>query len=61
MNAVTIEIAGIPAEIRCRYPENVRFFLDYATDKPPLFTLEATDEDIAQTRADYVRMDDARG
>ena len=61
MNAVTIEIAGIPAEIRCRYPENVRFFLDYATDKPPLFAVEATDEDIEQTRADYVRMDDARG
>ena len=61
MNAVTIEIAGIPAEIRCRYPGNVRFFSEYVTDKAPMFTVEVTDEHIEQARANYARMDDARG
>ncbi|MBP5354355.1 MAG: hypothetical protein J6Y67_04360 [Lachnospiraceae bacterium] len=61
MTSVTIEIAGIPAEIHCRYPENAAFFREYVTDKPPLFTVEVSDEYLERTRAGFCRMDDARG
>ena len=44
---VTIELAGVSAEILCRFPENYEFLLPYQTEKVPAFTVEVTPEDDA--------------
>ena len=36
----TVELAGIPIEIRCSYEENRTFLQDYLTENAPLFTVE---------------------
>ena len=50
MQEFTIEIAGVPARIRCRYAESRRFFGDYISDKPPLFTVEPDAADSERMR-----------
>ena len=56
-----IELARVPLEIRCRYPANERFFADYLTDKPPLFTVEPTDDDLDRMLQELRRTDEAEG
>lgn len=45
---VNVEIAGIPFEVWIRYDSNRQFFQDYLTEKPPLFVIDPSDEDILQ-------------
>lgn len=42
----TVELAGIPVGISCRYAENRVFFKDYITDKAPAFTVCPADDDM---------------
>lgn len=46
----TVEIAGIPVEIRCRHGENREFMKDYLSDRDPAFVVDPTDEEIANLR-----------
>lgn len=48
---MVIEVAGVTAEVLCRYAENARMFQDYTTDKPPELTIAPTDADIHNMRA----------
>lgn len=43
---ITVEMAGVTAEILCRFPENYEFLLPYRTEKAPAFTVEITPEDV---------------
>lgn len=43
----TIRIAGIPIGIDSRYDYTRGYVRDYVTDEPPLFTVSASDADIA--------------
>ncbi len=56
-----IEIAGVPAEVICRYAENEAFFREYVTDRPPLFSIAPTRGDLERMQADFDRMDEAEG
>ena len=56
-----IELAGIPAEVVCRYPENEDFLRDYATDRAPLFTVAPTEEDLMRMQEDYDRKSETEG
>ena len=42
----TIEIADIPAEIRCIHEANRTFFTNYLSDRTPMFSIEASAEDL---------------
>lgn len=57
----TVEIAGIPAEIRCTFPENKRFFEGYFTDKEPLITVEPTHDDWEQMQKEIDVVADMNG
>ena len=57
----TIELAGVPAEVRCRFEENREFLRDYFTEKEPLFTVEPAEEDLLQIQQDFDRTDEAEG
>ena len=50
-----VELAGVPFEVRCRFPANEAFLKDYETDKAPLFLISPTDEDLAWTQGEYDR------
>ena len=43
---ITIELAGLPIGIENRYPFVARMCRDYITEKTPLFTVSAREEDI---------------
>ena len=58
---IRIELAGVPAEIRCRYPQSEDFLRDYETDKEPLLYIEPTDEDLERIQANFDRMAEAEG
>lgn len=53
-----IELAGVPAEVVCRFKENEAFLRDYATDKTPLFSVEASGEDCERVRQGLLRRGD---
>lgn len=59
MTAFVIEIAGVPAGIKCRFPENQLFFRGYITDRPPVITIEPSDEDLDKTQAGFDLMNEA--
>ena len=59
VTAFVIEIAGVPAEIKCRFPENQLFFRGYITDRPPVITIEPSDEDLDKTQAGFDLMNEA--
>lgn len=61
MHVFTIEIAGVPAEIRCRCSDNKSFFKEYISDKTPVITIEPSNEDIAQAQRIFDEVDDAHG
>ena len=61
MYTFTIEIAGVPAEIQCRFNENKDFFRDYFSDKMPLLTIAPSDSDLSETQAVFDRTDAALG
>ena len=56
-----VELAGVPFEVKCRFPENEAFLKDYETDKAPLFLIAPTDEDLAASQAAYDRFAEERG
>lgn len=56
-----IEIAGVPAEVICRYPENEKFLRDYESDRPPMFTVAPDADDWSRMQAEFDRMDEAEG
>ena len=45
---ITIKIAGLAIGIDNRFEYITRLAADYLTDEPPLFTVRATDDDIAE-------------
>ena len=53
---ITIKVAGLAIGIDNRFEYITRLAADYLTDEPPLFTVRATDEDIAEE----ARMTDVR-
>ena len=57
----TVEIAGVPAEIRSRFSENVAFFQDYFSDKTPRIMVAPTDDYLEWIQEDFDRMNEARG
>lgn len=56
-----IEIAGIPALVRCRHPENADFFREYLTAGQERFVIEPGDKDLQRIREAYERKDAAEG
>lgn len=46
----TVEIAGIPAEIRCRYPETKTYMEEFLSEKEPCFTVWPSEEDFEAFR-----------
>ena len=61
MEIFSVELAGVPVEIRCRYQENRLFLRDYLTEKEPLFSVAPGEEDLLRTQGDFDRMDGAEG
>lgn len=61
MQVFTIEIAGIPAEIKCRFPENRQFFREYITDKAPLITIQPTADDRERIQREVDALDESEG
>ena len=58
---MVIEIAGVPAEVICRYAENECFLRAYASDRTPVFTVAPRDGDLMRVQEDFDRMDEAEG
>ena len=56
-----VELASIPFEVKCRFPENEAFLKDYETPKTPLFTVEPTDKDLEMIQAKHDRSARAGG
>ena len=61
MEIFSVELAGVPVEIRCRYQENITFLREYLTEKEPLFTVAPGEEDLLRMQGDFDRMDRAEG
>ena len=58
---MVIEVAGVTAEVLCRYAENARMFQDYTTDKPPELTIAPTDADIHNMQAILDKLAEQQG
>ena len=56
MISFNIEIAGVAAEIRCRFEENKAFLQDYISDKEAQFTIEPADADLRSMQQEFDRM-----
>lgn len=56
-----VELAGVTAQVLCRFPENEVFLRDYSSDGHPAFTIAPDDADLAQMQADFDRTDEAEG
>ncbi len=56
-----VELAGVTAQVLCRFPENEVFLRDYSSDGNPAFTIAPDDADLAQMQADFDRTDEAEG
>jgi len=56
-----IEVAGVPAEVVCRYPHNEEFLKDYVTDRSPLVSIAPTEADLVKIQTAFDRMDKAEG
>ena len=61
MSVFTVEIAGVPAEIKCTFPENMRFFEGYFTDREPLISVQAAADDLQAAQQELDIADDAAG
>ena len=61
MEIFSVELAGVPVEIRCRYQENITFLREYLTKKEPLFSIVPGEEDLLRTQENFDRMDRAEG
>ena len=46
----TVEIAGIPIEVCCRYPETKAYMNDFLSENKPFFTVEPAEEDFETLR-----------
>ena len=58
---MVIEIAGIPVEVSCAYPQNEYFFRNYLSDQEPAFAICPTDDDRTHIHDELNRMAVARG
>lgn len=58
---MVIELAGVPAEVICRYSENERFLREYRSNKPPLFSVVPSEADLWKTQADFDRLAELEG
>ena len=56
----TAELAGVPVEIHCEYPENRAFLRDYWTDRPPQAAVAPGPEDREEMRQALVRQEGAQ-
>ena len=56
-----IELAGVPARIRCEHAETKAFLKDYLSDREPLFTVEPTAADLDRMQTELDRMAEADG
>ena len=61
METFTIEIAGVPVEVRCRYSDNRDFLRNYLSEKEPLCSIEPSAADLVRMQADFDRIDAAGG
>ena len=61
MEIFSVELAGVPVEIRCRYQDNKTLLREYLTEKEPLFTVAPGEEDLLRMQGDFDRMDRAEG
>lgn len=61
MEIFSVELAGVPVEIRCRYQENRIFLREYLTEKEPFFSIVPGEEDLLRTQENFDRMDRAEG
>ena len=61
MEIFSVELAGVPVEIRCRYQENKTLLREYLTEKEPLFSIAPGEEDLLRTQENFDRMDRAEG
>lgn len=61
METFTIEIAGVPVGIKCRFEVNRYFLREYMTCKEPLFTIEPKAEDLEQMQETWDRINETRG
>ena len=61
MEDFVVELAGIPCRIKCTYPENRAFLKDYLSDRPPLFTVDPSEEDLVKMQRDFDLMNEAEG
>ncbi|MBR6090449.1 MAG: hypothetical protein IKP86_10975 [Anaerolineaceae bacterium] len=57
MEEFTVEIAGVPVGIRCRYPENRKFLREYLSEKDPLLFIGLTDGDLQRQQDQFERWD----
>ena len=58
---MVIEIAGVVAEVVCRYPQNEQFLRDYQSDKRPEMEIVPMSDDLQRMQAEFNRMDEAEG
>lgn len=56
-----IELADVPARIRCEHTETKAFLRDYFSDREPLFTVEPTAADLDRMKSEFDRMAEADG
>lgn len=56
MVGFTVELAGVPIRIKCRYEENKNFLHDYFSENIPLFTVEPVQADLEWMQAEFDRM-----
>ena len=58
---MVIEVAGVTAEVLCRYPDNELLFQNYLTDKPPVLTVAPTDADLQNMQAILDKLAEQQG
>ena len=58
---INIEIAGVPAAVRCRHEENLLFLADYRTEKETVCTIDPSGADLEKIRNDLAAEDEKAG
>ncbi|MBO4921446.1 MAG: hypothetical protein J5372_05980 [Lachnospiraceae bacterium] len=61
MEDFSIELAGIPINVKCKYEENKTFFTGYYTSKKPAFSVEPDEETIIGVQADFDVLNESEG
>lgn len=61
MTVIRVALAGVPAEVVCRCPENEAFLAAYRTEQAPVFRVAPGEADLAAARAGFERSDRTAG